>query len=228
MGAFSNLYRELELDETSDFKNFARLFPTQFNTLKELITPIIQRKNTNYRDCIFVGERLMITLRFLATGESFKSLSYQFRVGMSTIQQFVPETCAGLKREIPEVFQCPDTVEEWQRVSIGFQAQWNFPNCLGALDGKHINIRPPPGTGSTFYNYKRTFSIVLMALVDSNYRFLYVDVGCNGRVSDGGVFGGCSLQDALKKRTSNIPVPAPLPESDQLHCAATPYCIVAY
>ncbi|XDV16266.1 hypothetical protein PO909_016059, partial [Leuciscus waleckii] len=214
-------------------KNFARLFPTQFNTLKELITPIIQRKNTNYRDCISVGERLMITLWFLATGESFKSLSYQFRVGMSTIQQFVPETCAAIYQVLKEKYlkvctHSDNTMEECQRVAIGFQAQWNFPKCLGALDGKHINIRPPPGTGSTFYNYKRTFSIVLMALVDSNYRFLYVDVGCNGRVSDGGVFGGCSLQDALKKRTSNIPVPAPLPESDQLHCAATPYCIVAY
>ncbi len=121
------------------------------------------------------------------------------------------------------VFQCPDTVEEWQQIAIGFKAQWNFPNCLGALDGKHINNRPPPGTGSTFYNYKHTFSIVLMALVDSNYRFLYVDVGCNWRISDGGVFDGYALQDALEKRTSNIPAPAPLPESDQL----APYCIVA-
>ena len=107
-------------------------------------------------------------------------------------------------------FQCPDTMEEWQQVADGFQAQWNFPNCLGVLDGKHINIRPPPGTGSTFYNYKHTFSIVLMALVDSKYKFLYVDVGCNGRISDGAVFGGCSLQDALEKRTSNIPAPASL------------------
>ncbi len=48
-------------------------------------------------------------------------------------------------------------------------------------------------------------------------------MGCNGRISDGGVFGGCSLQGALEKRTSNIPAPAPLPESDQL----APYCIVA-
>ncbi|XP_067245510.1 uncharacterized protein [Chanodichthys erythropterus] len=223
-GAFPNLCRELELQETCGFKNFARLFPTQFHMLKELISPIIQRTNTNYRDCISVGERLMITLRFLATGESFKSLSYQFRVGMSTIQQFVPETCAAIYQVLKEKYlKCPDTVEEWQQVAVGFQNQWHFPNCLGALDGKHINIRPPPGSGSKFFNYKHTFSIVLMALVDSNYRFLYVDVGCNGRISDGGVFGGCSLQDALEKRTSNIPAPAPLPESDQL----APYCIVA-
>lgn len=75
-GAFPNLCRELELDETSDFKNFARLFPTQFNTLKELISPIIQRRNTNYRDCISVGERLMITLRFLATGNVKQDKGY--------------------------------------------------------------------------------------------------------------------------------------------------------
>ncbi|XP_051536726.1 uncharacterized protein LOC127430744 [Myxocyprinus asiaticus] len=222
-GAFPNLCRVLELTDTSDLKNFAWLFPVQFHMLKELISPIIQRQNRNYRDCISVGERLMITLRFLETGESFKSLSYQFRVGMSTIRQFVPETCAAIYQVLKEKYlKCPDTVEEGQQAADGFQAQWNFPNCLGALDGKHVNIRPPPGTGSTFYNYNHTFSIVLMALVDSNYRFLYVDVGCNGRISDG-VFGGCSLQDALENRTSNIPAHAPLPESDLL----APYCIVA-
>ncbi|XP_034065944.1 protein ALP1-like [Gymnodraco acuticeps] len=223
-GAFPNLCRELEFNEVPDFRNFARLFPVQFHTLEELITPITQRENTNYPDCISVGTRLMVTLRFLATGESFRSLSYQFRVGVSTIRQFVPETCTAIYEVLKEKYlKCPDTVEEWQQVADGFQAQWDFPNCLGALDGKHINIRPPPGTGSTYFNYKHTFSIVLKALVDSNYKFLYVDVGCNGRISDGGVFGGCSLQDALENRTFNIPAPAPLPASDQAVC----YHIVA-
>ncbi|XP_034061143.1 protein ALP1-like [Gymnodraco acuticeps] len=144
--------------------------------------------------------------------------------GVSTIRQFVPETCTAIYEVLKEKYlKCPDTVEEWQQVADGFQAQWDFPNCLGALDGKHINIRPPPGTGSTYFNYKHTFSIVLMALVDSNYKFLYVDVGCNGRISDGGVFGGCSLQDALENKTFNIPAPAPLPASDQAVC----YHIVA-
>ncbi|KAM6992687.1 uncharacterized protein LKV04_008658 [Tautogolabrus adspersus] len=223
-GAFPNLCQELEINETSDFTNFARLFPVQFHMLKELINPIIRRQNTNYRDCISVRDRLMITLHFLATGESFRSLSHQFQVGLSTIRQFVPETCAAIYKVLKDKYlKCPDTVEEWQQVADGFRAQWNFPNCLGALDGKHVNIRPPPGTGSTLYNYKHTFPIVLMALVDSSYRFLYVDVGCNGRISDGRVFGGCSLQGALENRMSNIPPPAPLPASDTL----APFCIVA-
>ena len=62
-----------------------------------------------------------------------------------------------------------------------------------------------------------------MGLMDSNYRFLYVDVGCNGRVSDGGVLRGCSLQQALEQKTANIPDPAPLSGTELL----SPYTIVA-
>uniref|UniRef100_A0A671UPW4 DDE Tnp4 domain-containing protein n=1 Tax=Sparus aurata TaxID=8175 RepID=A0A671UPW4_SPAAU len=195
------------------------MFPAQFQMLEELVRPIIQRKNTNYRDSISGGERLMVTLRFLATGNQTSVY-----VVLSTIRQFVPETCQAIYQVLKDKYvKCPDTALEWQQVATGFLSQWNFPNCIGALDGKHINIRPPPGSGSTFYNYKHHFSIVLMAMVDSYYRFLYVDVGCQGRVSDGGVFAGCTLADALENRTTNIPDPAPLPGSDQL----SPYCIVA-
>ena len=95
-----------------------------------------------------------------------------------------------------------------------FQERWNFPNCLGALDGKHVRIVLPFNSGSTYYNYKHTFSIVLMALVDADYRFLYVDVGSNGRVSDGGVFSGCNLYEALETQMAGVPEPKPFPGED--------------
>uniref|UniRef100_A0A8C4EEK2 DDE Tnp4 domain-containing protein n=1 Tax=Dicentrarchus labrax TaxID=13489 RepID=A0A8C4EEK2_DICLA len=160
-GAFPNLCREM--DEPDDFKNVAWLFPAQFHMLEDLVRPNIQRCNTNY----------------------FKSLGFLFRLGVSTIRQIIPETCNAIYQVLREKYLKVYTAHEWQQVSSGFMSQWNFPNCLGALDGKHINSRPPPGTGSTYYNYKHNFSIVLIALVDSSYRFLYVNVGCNGRISDG-------------------------------------------
>jgi hypothetical protein len=85
-------------------------------------------------------------------------------------------------------FQLPLTAEEWLKYSVNFYKQWNFPHCVGALDGKHIVMQAPANSGSYCCNYKGTLSIVLLAVVDAEYKFLYVDVGCNGRVSDGGRF----------------------------------------
>ena len=72
------------------------------------------------------------------------------------------------------------------------------------MDGKHVQLKCPVNSGSYYFNYKSSFSIVLLALVDADYKFLYVDVGCNGRISDGGVFRNSSLSSALSLNTLNI------------------------
>lgn len=103
------------------------------------------------------------------------------------------------------MFQVPATSDEWKNIEYGFRTRWNFPGCVGALDGKHVVIRAPPGSGSDYFNYKNSYSIVLMALVDSDYCFLYVDVGAKGRGSDGGIFQNSSLYNALETNSLAIP-----------------------
>lgn len=88
------------------------------------------------------------------------------------------------------------------------------------MDGKHIVIKPPPNSGSYYFNYEHNFSIVLLAVIDADYKFIYIDVGCNGRVADGGVFRNSTLSTALEL---NIPHPEPLPEE----AVSLPYMIVA-
>jgi hypothetical protein len=91
-------------------------------------------------------------------------------------------------------FQLPLTTEEWLKCSENFYKQWNFSHCVGALDGKHIVIQAPANSCSYYYyNHKGTFIFVLLAVVDAEYMFLHVDVGCNGRVSDAGIFNRKSL-----------------------------------
>jgi len=87
----------------------------------------------------------------------------------------------------------------------GFNSLWNFPNCIGAVDGKHIVMECPANSGSNYFNYKGTFSIVLLALVDHNYNFTCIDIGSYGSNSDGGIFAKSALKRAIEENVLDIP-----------------------
>ena len=101
----------------------------------------------------------------------------------------------------------PSSPEEWLTVAEKFESRWQFPNCIGAMDGKHIVMQPPGNSGSYYYNYKHTNSIVLMAVAGPNYEYLYYDIGTNGRVNYGGVWNKCGLAKALEEGKMNLPLP---------------------
>ena len=58
-----------------------------------------------------------------------------------------------------------------------------MPNCLGPVDGKHIRIQCPPNSGSLYFNYKKYFSMVLMASCDAIGRFTWANFGFPGNTS---------------------------------------------
>ena len=101
----------------------------------------------------------------------------------------------------------PMSLEDWKKIAQQFFTEWNFPNCLGALDGKHIIIECPGYSGFQYYNYKGSFSIVLMAMHDANYRFTLVDVGNYGRENDAQIFNNSDMGKAFLANEINIPAP---------------------
>ena len=64
---------------------------------------------------------------------------------------------------------------------------------------------PPQLWNLSYFNYKGFHSIVLLALVDANYKFLYIDVGANGLCSDGAIFKDFNLYKALENGTAGLP-----------------------
>lgn len=117
----------------------------------------------------------------------------------------------------------PSSESDWEQIAKKFDESWNFPNCIGAVDGKHVIMNAPPNSGSIYYNYKGRHSIVLMGIADAEYKLIYVDVGINGRVSDGGVFNKCSFATAMESEQLNIPQPKSLPNRN----VPVPYVLVA-
>ena len=100
-----------------------------------------------------------------------------------------------------------------------------LPNCLGALDGKHISIRSPAKSGSLYFNYKGSFSLVLMTLVDADYKFIYVDIGEYGSNCDGTIFKNSEFGQAYLQGNLDVPPPKALPNFPER--GLLPYCIVA-
>ncbi|CAH2000081.1 unnamed protein product [Acanthoscelides obtectus] len=113
--------------------------------------------------------------------------------------------------DVNEELERPTSEADWKAISQEFQCRWKFPHCIGSIDGKHVQTVAPQHSGSLFYNYKGTFSIVFLGVADAIYNFLYVDVGCQGRISDGGVFKCTSLYKDLENNTAHVPRSDALP-----------------
>ncbi|XP_067009911.2 uncharacterized protein [Anabrus simplex] len=208
-GEFHHLIQELNGSD-EEFKSYFRLSQEQFHELLSVIEGDIKKKCTNWRKSITPKERLAICLRYLVTGDRFKTIAYSYRTGASTVSSIVNEVCEAIWNRLQdEVLPIPSE-EKWKLIAKDFENLWNFPHCLGALDGKHVLIRAPPNSGTTFYNYKKTFSIVLLAVVDAHYRFTVIDVEAKGRNSDGGIFSNSAFGSALKDGSIKIPADEPL------------------
>ena len=146
-----------------------------------------------------LGLKLAVTLRHLATGDCNTTLQYAFRVASLTINKFVPEICDAIIRAYR------DQIEDWLKFESIFRRRWDILHALGVLDGKHIPIISLQGGGNLYYNYKGFHSIVLLALVDGDYKFLWVEVGAAGSSSDARIFKHCNLRHKIEEGSIGFP-----------------------
>lgn len=84
------------------------------------------------------------------------------------------------------------------------------------MDGKHITIQAPKNSGSDFFNYKHFFSIVLFVVANANYEVMYMNVGAQGRISDGGVFANTRFKNMMQNCQLNLPSDQALPGRTKL------------
>jgi len=190
---------------------YLRMKPSTFDALVITLTDELEKKHTNCRSPLSVPEQVVVCLRFLASGDSFQSLAWCFRVGVSTVHYIVQRVCDAIWKKLRDTYLPTPTESLWKDNADKFNILWNFPNCVGVVDGKHVTVVCPPNSGSLFHNYKGSFSIVLMAVVDADLKFVLVDIGDFGSNSDGGVFGRSEMGHRLQAGKLNLPDPCPLP-----------------
>ncbi|KAL0902286.1 hypothetical protein ABMA27_000189 [Loxostege sticticalis] len=219
---FSRKYEALKLDE-KNFFDFFRMSVSSFEELLNKLSPYIQKNKMKGRKPVGSLEMLGLTLRFLATRSDFENMHTDYYRRASTIAKIVRTVCGAIWEHLLRENIPPLTKQLLKDVAVEFDKKANFPNCIGALDGKHVRIRSPAHSGSLFFNYKSFNSIVFLALVDSRYRFLFVDIGAYGKESDSTVFQNSKLYDCIM--TGKLPIPTPKPLTGFQN--ATPFVFVA-
>ncbi|XP_047035358.1 uncharacterized protein LOC124641345 [Helicoverpa zea] len=204
-----NLISDLVAEPSGEFDHFVRMSSTDFEYILQKISPIIAKKDTYWREAIPPKIRLALTLRFLATGDSYRTLHNHFKISSTLISRIIPEVCSALNQVLKDMIKIPTSPEEWLTKTEGF----SFPHCLGGIDGKHITLATPHA-GPEYFNYKGSFSIVLLALVDCDCCFFFADIGSQGRISNGGVLNQSNLKKKICDGTLNLPPSRPLPGSN--------------
>ncbi|XP_055308302.1 uncharacterized protein LOC129572381, partial [Sitodiplosis mosellana] len=198
---------------------------SQFEELYQKLKHRLQPKRMTRPDAITPRERLSYTLEYLAGGprcERYLASTYSISQAASTV--ILRETCQIIYEELAATEFMIFTKENWLDVSSKFYEKWNMPNCVGAVDGKHVRIRCPANAGSLYFNYKRYHSVILMAACDAEYRFTFVDVGSPGQ-SDGdmNVFSRSTLGRDIFENSQNLN----LPEDCNINGEKMPFFFVA-
>ena len=199
--------------------NFFRLSKEQFFYIVNIVRPSLEKKPQPFpinlvRSNVSVDERVAVTLRFLATGESFHSLEYSFRITRQHISDIVFETCMAIYEKLcSEFLKVPNTEEEWKAIADRFSERWNFPNGIGAIDGKRVLIQQPGNSGSHYYDYKGNNSVILLAIFGPDYQCIWANVGANGHASDASIWKDCDIKCQLSSPDNplNLPPPQALP-----------------
>ena len=95
-------------------------------------------------------------------------------MGKTIVSRIVPETCSALWNVLqPEVLPEPDELM-WKKTSLDFEKLWQFPHCVGAIDGKHVQIQAPKNSGSTvcFITIKKHLALYFWLFATRSTNFL--------------------------------------------------------
>ncbi|KAJ8930418.1 hypothetical protein NQ314_016783 [Rhamnusium bicolor] len=84
--------------------------------------------------------------KYLATGNSFNSLHYEYLLGTTTIREIVRTTCETTWICLKPIFKAEKTEDDWLSIANELNERSNFPHCIGAVDGKHIRMCKPDAT----------------------------------------------------------------------------------
>lgn len=186
------------------FKKTFRIRKATFEFILSRIRHILERQ-TVCEEPISPECRLGICLYRLGRGDYFYTIAEMTGLGVSTVCTIVSEVNQAIVGSMWQ--ECvsshmPETSEDFQGKILDMEELWQFPFSWAAVDGCHIPIKCPPGGQAAtkeYHNFKNFYSVVLMALVDAKYKFLWGSCGFPGNSHDSVILQSTDLWSNIKE-----------------------------
>ena len=170
------------------FTKTFRVSRETFNSILNRIAPLLVRQTVT-EEPITPALRLAICLYRQGRGDYLNTISEMSGIGVFTVSSICQEVCQVLVNHLwneTVSTHMPQTEEEFKQKILDMEEFWQFPCCWTALDGYHIPMKCPPGglqACKEYHNFKNFYSIVLKAMVDSHYRFVWCSCGFSRKFS---------------------------------------------
>ena len=149
------------------YHNF-RVTRATFTFILEEIREQVSRRDTTMRKSIPAKRRLVLTLYYMAPTAEYRTIAHLFGVPTSFVRICIKGVCEAINERLPRVIKFPQG-EELVQVINNYKKKWGMPMCAGAIDGTHIPILAPEESHLVYVNRKGYHSIIMQAVMDSNY-----------------------------------------------------------